>query len=133
MSSTLANRLIERNLPGLALFAAKRIKETKISDEVVRVQALSEDKYLVFNVDLKTKAPITYFPGKTMKDWTSMNHAQLIERTIINEGFGFGLNLGLQENAKRIMSLDFDSWLKMSLYRPAIGLPGYSSQVDGIR
>ena len=69
------------------------------------------EKYKLFNVNVD-KAPITK-KGYVMLEWELKTYNELLKEHNYNSNL-WGLSLGIQENGKYILSLDFDIYLKAS-------------------
>ena len=70
------------------------------------INQLCNDKYLIFNVD-DTKRPVDC-QGNLLIDWINASAPTLSRGLEIAEGYGYGMNVGLQGNGQRVLSLDFD-------------------------
>ena len=70
------------------------------------IQKLSDAAFLVFNVDANKKP--TSGNGGMLFDWINKTADELAYDLCIADDKGFGMNMGVQGNGRRIMSLDFD-------------------------
>ena len=69
------------------------------------IKQLVSQKYCLFNVGTD-KAPATK-QGHRMKDWETLSYDALCQQHNYNSTL-WGMRMGLQENGRRILSLDFD-------------------------
>jgi len=108
----LAAKLEEEEKIETAKVAAKLAEDKKIEMAAIDwIKQLSKDRYLIFNVELSGdnyKRPISGFSGNALFNWPNLTAEQLAGELDLSRGMGFGINLGLQGNNKRIMSIDFD-------------------------
>jgi len=117
MTMTLADRLSTRNAFGLIKIAAERKSaalaekaaedKKRVGQTLSLINELSENKFMIFNVDA-SKKPIDGFTGQLLNNWINLSATELFNSLEVSHGAGFGINLGLQGNKKRILSLDFD-------------------------
>ena len=69
------------------------------------IKQLVSQQYCLFNVGTD-KAPATR-TGQKLKGWESLSYAGLCQEHNYNSSL-WGMRMGLQENGRRILSLDFD-------------------------
>jgi len=75
------------------------------------IKQLIKDKFLLFNVG-DNKAPVDK-RGNGMSGWINKSYDELLKEHNYNSNL-WGMSLGLQQNGRRIMSLDFDVYNKKS-------------------
>ena len=73
------------------------------------IKRLVQAKFLLFNVGTN-KAPVDR-SGKGMTDWINKSYDELVKEHNYNSML-WGMNMGLQPNGRRILSLDFDVYDK---------------------
>ena len=81
-----------------------RLKDMQISPRKL-IRELSAQGYIFVNVG-KDKKPMDKI-GETMQ-WKDKSPAYFKSQLTIEKGFAFGMMMGLQENGRRLMSIDFD-------------------------
>jgi hypothetical protein len=121
-ANSIIERLVARKAFGLlkiatarktAFLEAKQAEDKKNIERAphVRIADLFTEKYIIFNVGVSgdnAKMPISCESGNKLYDWPNLTHDDLRDEFDVDIGKGYGMRLGLQENEKRIMSLDFD-------------------------
>jgi hypothetical protein len=91
------------------------------------IQTLVSNKFSIFNVGID-KAPVNG-KGKKMSKWITMTYDELVKQHNYDNNL-WGMKMGLQENNRMIMSLDFDVCGKKNAIGERIGCSHTQEKLD---